>query len=212
MWQGRGQAASGTDAQALLPQRARQAGKRRPQCARFRPKGAAEGSLRPSGLRRRATGGKCACAEVERSACPCPASLPQRTKPLPCRPLVQADQSAEKPPAWCSRLGWLLWDKLSSTLSRSRAKRGEAFSYSLWVLFSLGRHHTFKALHTCSRSRAKRGEAFSLPSWALFVGGSISTSKALHTCSRSRAKRGEACSPLFVFLNVGLYHHFVVIL
>ena len=145
MWQGRGQAASGTDAQALLPQGARQAGKRRPQCARFRPKGAGEGSLRTSGLRRRATGGKCACAEVKRSACPCPASLPQRTKPLPCRPLVQADQSAEKPPAWCSRLGWLLCYRLSFTHSRSRAKRGEVFPYSLWMIFSWGRPRTCKA-------------------------------------------------------------------
>ena len=212
MWQGRGQAASGTDAQALLPQGTRQAGKRRPQCARFRPKGAAEGSLRPSGLRRRATEGKCACAEVERSACPCPASLAQQLRPEPCRPSVQAALCAEKPPAWCSRLGWLLCYRLSFTHSRSRAKRGEAFSYSLWVLFSWGRHITSKALHISSRSRAKRGEAYSFPLRLLFLGGSISTSKALHTCSRSRAKRGEAYLPLFVFLNVGLDHHFVVIL
>lgn len=161
MWQGRGQAASVTTAQALLPQGASQAGKRRPQCARFRPKGAGEGSLRTSGLRRRATGGKCACAGVERSACPYPASLPQRTKPLPCRPLAQADLCAVESPAWCSRLGWLLWYRLLSTLSRSRAKRGEACLPFLSLVLSWGRHTTSKALHISCRSRAKRGEGFS---------------------------------------------------
>lgn len=159
MWQSRGQAASVTTAQALLPQRARQAGARRLQCARFRRKAAAEGSLQPSSLRRRATGGKCACAGVERCACPCSASLAQRPKPLLCRPLVQADQSAVESPAWCSRLGWLLWYRLLSTLSRSRAQRGEAFSYSPWASSLGGSIYTSKALHINSRSRAKRGEA-----------------------------------------------------
>lgn len=170
MWQSGGRAASGTDAQALLPQGARQAGKRRPQCARFRPKGAAEGSLRTSGLRRRATGGKCACAEVKRSARPRSASLAQQLRPEPCRPSVQAALCAEKPPAWCSRLGWLLCYRLLFTHSRSRAKRGEAFSLPSWVSSLGGRHTTSKALHTCSRSRAKRGEA-SLPLLVLLYVG-----------------------------------------
>lgn len=140
MCQSGGQAASGTEAQALLPQGARQAGKCRPQCARFRRKAAAEGSLRTNGLRRRTTGGKCACAAVERSACPRFGSLAKQLRPLPCRSLVQADLCAVESPAWCSRLGWLVGYRLLSTHSRSRAKRGEA-SLPLLVFLDIWLDH-----------------------------------------------------------------------
>lgn len=137
MWQGRGRAASGTQARALLAQGACRAAKRRLQCARFQPGGLAEGSLQPRSLRGRATGAKCALAGVKRSARPCPASLAQRPKPLPCRPLAEACPCAVEPPAPCPLMGWLIQHRLSLPLCRSRAKRGEAF-LSLLGLLILG--------------------------------------------------------------------------
>lgn len=129
----RGRAASVTSGMALLPQGARQAGKRRTQCARFRPKGAAEGSLRTSGLRRRATEGKCAFPGVERRARPGVGSVAKRPKPPHCRPQATCCPCAVETPAPCSRRASPITYKASSTHTRSRAKRGEGFPTLCWV-------------------------------------------------------------------------------